>query len=435
MVVLPYKLATKKVDSVDAVVDVYGERTISVAESTTKSEKVPTNSSGHKSKRRGKNGKKEQPSASFSPPTQQQPQPSQDEPTVEISLFLSNTLNLLCFLLIFSILFYSPNNLFAPRTLFRAPVFTREECQHIIEMANLAAEKNGVEALREKGLLLLEHPGLGQELDEKAFKSNGRGDDDLEFGNGTKTTAAVHDPALNKLNKLNSLLQYPVGWKKDRHTYYPTTDLNLVTDPFSGEDREWLAQRLDARMAPIIERAFGISRGAVRANDIFVVRYDAEAGQPNLRVHTDSSHLSFNILLNDEFEGGGTRFHHRIDKSHIDIHPEVGETLLSHAMIFHEGLPTTKGTRYILVGFDSIDEKDPLTGESTNLSIFSSWLNFSWMQIRFHEGFEDGNKNRRKRNRAMAESAEVDGIGHWKDNRYATSLFRYDDECGMRCFM
>ncbi len=40
---------------------------------------------------------------------------------------------------------------------------------------------------------------------------------------------------------------------------------------------------------------------------IFVVRYDATKGQQQLRRHTDSSHLSFNILLNDGFEGGGTR--------------------------------------------------------------------------------------------------------------------------------
>ena len=60
--------------------------------------------------------------------------------------------------------------------------------------------------------------------------------------------------------------------------------------------------------APIVERSFGIFRGAIRANDIFVVRYDATKGQPNLRKHTDSSHLSFNILLNNEFEGGGTRW-------------------------------------------------------------------------------------------------------------------------------
>ena len=39
---------------------------------------------------------------------------------------------------------------------------------------------------------------------------------------------------------------------------------------------------------------------------IFVVRYDHDK-QPNLVSHTDSSDVSFNILLNDEFEGGGTR--------------------------------------------------------------------------------------------------------------------------------
>lgn len=61
-----------------------------------------------------------------------------------------------------------------------------------------------------------------------------------------------------------------------------------------------------------MERAYGVHRGAIRANDIFVVRYDGGGkekglGQDRLRAHTDSSHLSFNVLLNTEFEGGGTR--------------------------------------------------------------------------------------------------------------------------------
>ena len=100
----------------------------------------------------------------------------------------------------------------------------------------------------------------------------------------------------------------PAGWKKDRHTLYPTTDLNLVSDPFNTSDREWLASILDARLSPVIERAYGVFRGAIRTNDMFVVRYDgSEEGQDRLRKHTDSSHLSFNVLLNDEFEGGGTR--------------------------------------------------------------------------------------------------------------------------------
>ena len=96
---------------------------------------------------------------------------------------------------------------------------------------------------------------------------------------------------------------------------------------------------------------FPYSRGAIRATDIFVVRYDADNGQANLRKHTDASHLSFNVLLNDEFEGGGTRFHSRVDGTYYDVKPDVGEGIISHAEIQHEGLATTKGTRYILVGF------------------------------------------------------------------------------------
>ena len=90
--------------------------------------------------------------------------------------------------------------------------------------------------------------------------------------------------------------------------------MNIVTDPFTAEDRKWLAERLNSRLAPLIERSFGIFRGAIRATDIFVVRYDAANGQANLRMHTDGGHVSWNILLNDEFEGGGTRFHDRYVK-------------------------------------------------------------------------------------------------------------------------
>ena len=115
------------------------------------------------------------------------------------------------------------------------------------------------------------------------------------------------------------------------------------------------------------------------------------------------------------------RYHNRITKEAIDVNPAVGEALLSHAMILHEGLPTTKGTRYILVGFNTIDEKDPITKESTNLSIFSSWFfNFSWMQIRFREGAEQGTVNRRARSRLGAENIE----GSILSNKYGTSLFR-----------
>mmetsp|Transcript_921 Transcript_921/g.1979 ORF Transcript_921/g.1979 Transcript_921/m.1979 type:complete len:542 (+) Transcript_921:150-1775(+) len=332
----------------------------------------------------------------------------------EISSIASNFFSLCFVLSVFAIPFFSENNLFPARTLLRAPVFTREECQHIIDMAHDAALRNSQEAEEERTLLLTEHPEL------LSVEVDSQGNIPLNY----TTTTSENLQLYQKFNKVNSLLRSPKGWKKDRHTHYPTTDLNLVTDPFTAEDKEWLGQRLDARLAPLVERAYGIARGAIRANDIFVVRYDANEGQPNLRKHTDSAHLSFNVLLNDEFEGGGTRFHNRIDESYIDIFPEVGEILLSHAHILHEGMATTKGTRYILVGFDQIDEKDPLTGESTGLSLFASWLNFCWAQIRFREGWEDGLKRRRKRNRNDGGSLGGDDIeSDWRENRYVTSLF------------
>ena len=105
-----------------------------------------------------------------------------------------------------------------------------------------------------------------------------------------------------------------------------------------------------------------------------------------------------------------------MDRTFVDINPNVGEALLSPAEVLHEGLATTAGTRYILVGFNSIDRRDPLTGEETNLSLFASWLNFSWMQIRFKEGFEEGTKSRRRTSDGNVEE--------WQDGRYATSLFR-----------
>ena len=66
-----------------------------------------------------------------------------------------------------------------------------------------------------------------------------------------------------------------------------------------------------------------------------------------------------------------------------------------------------------------MDPKDPLTGETTNLSLFSSWLNFSWMQVRFKEGFQDGTK---KRSRILNNVG--DDLAEWKYSRYAVGLFK-----------
>ena len=84
---------------------------------------------------------------------------------------------------------------------------------------------------------------------------------------------ATYSKEQYQLHRLNSIIKDPSGWKKDRHISYPTTDLNLVTDPFTTEDRAYLAERLNARLAPVVERVFGIARGAIRANDVSIGLY------------------------------------------------------------------------------------------------------------------------------------------------------------------
>lgn len=210
------------------------------------------------SKRRGKKSNTDKDHKSTpSKPTSQQSE-TKDEVVHEISSIASNFFSLCFVLSIFTILFFSENNLFPARTLLRAPVFTREECQDIIDMAHEAAARNSQEAEKERMLLLTEHPELF------SVDVDSQGNIPLNY----TTTTPENLQLYQKFNKVNSLLRSPKGWKKDRHTHYPTTDLNLVTDPFTAEDKEWLGQRLDARLAPLVERAFGIARGAIRANDV-----------------------------------------------------------------------------------------------------------------------------------------------------------------------
>jgi hypothetical protein len=118
---------------------------------------------------------------------------------------------------------------------------------------------------------------------------------------------------------------------------------------------------------------------------MFVVRYDGD-GQQKLAAHTDSSHISFNVLLNKEFSGGGTRFYNSQEQTFEDVHLNPGEVVINNAMVTHEGLPTTSGTRYIFVGFMHVDRMNPWNGVRNSLNLFSSWLSFPWLTVIIKEG-------------------------------------------------
>ena len=265
----------------------------------------------------------------------------------------------------------SPNNALLARGVFEAPLLTSQECDDLLVRAFAAAQRN---------------------VDTATMALNNASD------------SVGYETTITKRKDYQQLVEEPHGWQKSRHSSYATTDLNLVTDPFTHEDRHWLAERLNRRLAPLLSRIYGIPIQSIRANDLFVVRYDVGI-QDRLHAHTDANDISFNVLLNDDFEGGGTRFWktrysqvNQDDTSYgfVTVHPgRVGNVIVHPASIRHKGLPITEGTRFILVGFLSIDNIHPLTHRPTKLSWYASWLSVPWLSGRMLLGERIAKKKQR----------------------------------------
>ncbi|XP_069111312.1 procollagen-lysine,2-oxoglutarate 5-dioxygenase 1-like [Argopecten irradians] len=129
----------------------------------------------------------------------------------------------------------------------------------------------------------------------------------------------------------------------------PTVDIHMNQ---IGFERHWL-HFLKIYVSKLQQRAYeGYFHDPPHAIMNFVVRYRPEE-QPFLRPHHDSSTFTINIALNTpmvDFEGGGCRFIRyncsvqSTKKGWMLMHPGR----LTH---YHEGLYTTKGTRYIMVSF------------------------------------------------------------------------------------
>ena len=98
--------------------------------------------------------------------------------------------------------------------------------------------------------------------------------------------------------------------------------------------------------------AAGITAGALRVSDAFVVRYEA-GKQAGLPVHADDSHLSLTLALNElsDYDGGGTYFEEvgRAER------PERGCVVAFPGSLRHGGKPITRGVRYIIAAFLFVD--------------------------------------------------------------------------------
>nr|XP_054503682.1 procollagen-lysine,2-oxoglutarate 5-dioxygenase 1 [Agelaius phoeniceus] len=128
----------------------------------------------------------------------------------------------------------------------------------------------------------------------------------------------------------------------------PTIDIHMNQ---IGFEREWYKFLLDY-IAPITEKLYPGYYTKTQFELAFVVRYKPDE-QPSLVPHHDASTFTINIALNRvgiDYEGGGCRFL----RYNCSIRaPRKGWTLMHPGRLthYHEGLPTTRGTRYIAVSF------------------------------------------------------------------------------------
>lgn len=129
----------------------------------------------------------------------------------------------------------------------------------------------------------------------------------------------------------------------------PTRDIHMKQ---VGLEAHWL-EVLRLYIRPVQELVFtGYFHDPPRAIMNFVVRYKPDE-QPSLRPHHDSSTYTINVALNRpgiDYEGGGCKFI-RYNCSVTDT--RLGWTLMHPGRLthYHEGLPVTKGTRYIMISF------------------------------------------------------------------------------------
>ncbi|KAL3934911.1 MAG: hypothetical protein SGBAC_009470 [Bacillariaceae sp.] len=337
-------------------------KTIKIVETTTKQNntKKQVNGKSKKAKQKAKEAVKD---GSDKKHKEEESPPSPPPPVAvtEVSE-LANVLCIIGFLATFCymIVVASPDNAHTTRGVFEAPLFTRDECNYLVDMAETVAQRN------------------------------------------YQTAAASDATNATTMKDQDLILMEPIGWQKKRHQIHSTTDLNVITDPFSKQDRQWINQKLNSRLAPTIERLYGVPQGSIRANDIFVIRYDGDR-QASLNPHTDDGDVTFSALLSDGFTGGGTNYYNRHDQYYHEegnspyqpqphevfahVLPEIGQMTLFRSSITHEGVQVTKGRRYLLIGFLNIDNVDPWTSKPTGLSWLASWFSLNWAAVRFKAGY------------------------------------------------
>ena len=158
------------------------------------------------------------------------------------------------------------------------------------------------------------------------------------------------------------------GWSTRRHKSFATVDLPIWQ---ATDASEAVRRSLADEILPALARAYGVNLATLALSEAFLIRYSA-SGQSELGFHRDGHVFSCNILLNDGFEGGGTRFEEAAPlhvseggawreagwpaeaappEEVTQVRGAVGDCLLHCGKHRHGGGAVTSGTRFVLVCF------------------------------------------------------------------------------------
>jgi hypothetical protein len=118
-------------------------------------------------------------------------------------------------------------------------------------------------------------------------------------------------------------------------------------------------QHLKDSILPALSHLFGFPVQDLSMEDLFLAKYSAAKGQQSSLVqHRDDSELSFVITLNDNFQGGGTKF--ILENTNVTVAPtKAGTGVLFCGRMLHAGVEVHDGTRYILAGFVRVYPSTP----------------------------------------------------------------------------
>ena len=212
------------------------------------------------------------------------------------------------------------------------------------------------------------------------------------------------------------------GWQTRRHHRAATTDVQAD----ASADLLALTNRtLGGAVVPLLSRLFKVRPSSLEAQDVFVVRYhcageDEPHAQKHLDTHKDGSEISFIVLLNEAFTGGGTSFS-AVDPP-VLVAPEKRGAMVSFCgRQPHAGVAITMGTRYILAGFMRVRGRSDLGSGAESDSCGGSGDECDWDERDLDKCDEEGAIMRNDiamlfcdcGGASCAESRRRLGAGHW----------------------